>query len=108
VPLALKLTHRGDQVEGDISLGKGLYVDGGACGKVNVPAVTQHLKGQTVRADAKRLVATPVFNVGGIDLTVAFESSISADGKTISANAKFDLPWFCGRDPQLTATMYRN
>jgi len=56
----------------------------------------------------KRLVATPAFDAGGFELRVNLESNISADGKTLSAKAKFDLPWFCGRDPVLTATLYRD
>jgi hypothetical protein len=106
-PLALELTHRGSQVEGTVSLGEGLYVDGGWCGEVNLPAISTDIEGQTSRWSPRRLAVSPRFDVGGFDLTVDFESNVSTNGKVITAQAKVDLPWFCGRDPVLTATMYR-
>jgi len=107
-PLTLELTHRGNQVEGYVFLGEGLYVDGGFCGTVSVPATTQYIGGQTVLGNPKRLVATPTFDAGGFDVSVDFESYVSADGNVIAAQATFDLPWFCGRDPALTGTLYRD
>jgi hypothetical protein len=107
-PLSLDLTHRGDDVEGVVRLGEGLYVNGGWCGAVDVPATTQHVDGQTVGGDPRRLVVNPTFDVGGFDLEVDFESKVSADGEVITARAKVDLPWFCGRDPALRATLYRD
>jgi hypothetical protein len=107
-PLNLDLTHRGREVKGEVSLGEGLYVDGGLCGKVHVPATKEVVEGQTVLTNPKRLVVTPTFNVGGFDLAVNFESDISADGEVIVARAKVDLPWFCGRDPVLAGVLYRD
>ena len=52
--------------------------------------------------------ANPTFDVGGFDLAVDFESNISADDDVITAEAAVDLPWFCGRDPALTATLHRD
>ncbi len=106
-PLALQMTHRGNQVKGSLSLGEGLYVNGGWCGAVNLPASTVDVEGQTTLRDARRLKATPTLNVGNLDITVDFESSVSANGKVVTAKAKVDLPWFCGRDPLLTATLSR-
>ena len=107
-PLDLELTHRGNQVEGEVSLGEGLYVDGGFCGAVHLPAVSQHVEGQTSTWNPKRLRVSPTFDVGGLRLTVDFESTLSASGNVLTAKAKVDLPWFCGRDPVLGATMYRD
>ena len=107
-PLTMDLTHRGNQVEGQVSLGEGLYVDAGWCGAVTIPATAQYVEGQTVRWNPKRLVTNPTFDVGGFQLTVDFESNVSADGNTITAKAKVDLPWLCGRDPVLIGTAYRD
>ena len=107
-PLKLELTHRGSQVAGKVFLGEGLYVDGGFCGTVNVPATAQYISGQTLLRNPKRLVASPTFDLGGFDLTVDFESNVSADGEVIDAEAKVDLPWFCGRDPAFSGTLYRD
>lgn len=106
--LTMDLTHRGNQVEGQVSLGEGLYVDAGWCGAVNIPATTLYVEGQTVRWNPKRLVTSPTLDVDGFQLTVDFESNVSADGDTITAKAKVDLPWLCGRDPVLTGTAYKD
>jgi len=106
-PLALELTHRGRQVEGSLVLDEGLYVDGGWCGEVQLPALTQEIEGQTVWGNPQRLVAHPSFDAGGFKMTIDFESNLSAGGDVIVAEAKVDLPWFCGRDPVLTSVLYR-
>ena len=106
-PLALELTHRGNQVEGTVFLGEGLYVDGGMCGAVNVPATALAIGGQTVLGDPERLVTRPTFDLGDFEIAVDFESILSADGKVIVAEATIDLPWFCGRDPVFTGTLHR-
>ncbi len=107
-PITLDLTHRGSRVEGRVSLGKGLHVSGGFCGTVDLPALSQQVEGQTTRWNPNRLVVSPTFDVGNFDITVDFESVVSADGEVITARAKIDLPWFCGRDPVLTSTLNRD
>ncbi len=107
-PVALELTHRDNKVAGTLSLDEGLYVNGGWCGAVSLPASTVDVEGQTTVRKPKRLEATPTLNAGGFNITVDFESNVSASGKVITAKAKVDLPWFCGRDPVLTATMLRD
>ena len=107
-PLVLDLTHRDGQVEGKVSMGQGLYVDAGFCGGVNIPGAAQYVEGQTTRWNPDRLKVSPVFDLGGFELVVDFESNISAGGEVITAEAKADLPWFCGRDPVLKATLYRD
>jgi hypothetical protein len=107
-PLVLELTHRGNEVEGGLFLGEGLVVNGGLCGTVSLPEFEVAVEGETVRSNPNRLVADPTFDAGGFDLTVDFESEVSTDGEVITATAKVDLPWFCGRDPGLTAILYRD
>jgi hypothetical protein len=106
-PLTLDLTHRGSHVEGTVFLGEGLYVNGGWCGAVQIPAVAQEVEGQTSSWNPRRLEVSPTFDLGRFELTVDFESNISSDGELINAEAKVDLPWFCGRDPVLKAKLYR-
>jgi hypothetical protein len=106
--LELELLHRGSNVTGTVSIGDGLHVDGGLCGAVDIPALSQSIAGETLGTDAHRMEANPVFEVGGLDLKVDFESNVSLTGNVISARVKIDLPWFCGRDPMLTARLYRN
>ncbi|MGD9050103.1 MAG: hypothetical protein PVF77_18765 [Anaerolineae bacterium] len=106
-PIMLDLTHRGNQVEGVVYIGEGLVVSGGFCGTVNVPATAQYVEGKTVRWNPNRLVVKPTFDLGGFELKVDFESNVSADGEEITAKAEVDLPWFCGRDPVLSSTLYR-
>lgn len=100
-PLTLELTHRGDQVSGNLYLGSGLYVKGGICGGANVPATAQYASGKTVNNNPSRLVASTKVGVGRFDITVKLQSAVSADGDMINATAKLDLPWICGRDPVL-------
>jgi len=107
-PLMLDLTHRGNQVQGRLVLDEGLYVDGGFCGAVNLPATEQSVEGQTAFWKPGRMTAGPNFDVGAFNLTVDFMGDISTDGTVLTAEAKVDLPWFCGRDPVLTATLYRD
>lgn len=106
-PLTLELTHHGEQVSGNMHLGSGLYVKAGRCGGANVPTASQYASGTTVRNNPNRLVASSKVNVGRFDITVKLQSDMSADGDTINATAKLDLPWLCGRDPLLNATLYR-
>jgi hypothetical protein len=106
-PLSLELTHRGSQVRGNVYLGEGLHVSAGFCGSVNLPAAGQRIEGETAFWNPKRLVADPTFDAGGFDLTIDFESNVSADGEVITAEARVDLPWFCGRDPVLTSSLHR-
>jgi hypothetical protein len=106
-PLTLELTHRGDDVVGKMSLGEGLYFDGGVCGKVDLPAIEQDIVGQTQIGDPRQLVASPTFDAGGFNLEVEFESRVLGNGDVIFATAEADLPWFCGRDVSLLAIAYR-
>lgn len=107
-PLALDLTHRDNQVQGIVTLGKGLHVDAGWCGSVDLPALSAEVTAETVPGNPRRLEASPTFDAGGFDLTVEFESILLGDGDVIQAQAKVDVPWFCGRDPVLSGTLFRD
>jgi len=106
-PLSLVLTHKGNQVEGNLFLGEGLYVDGGMCGSGYIPASTQFAAGKTSAKNPRQLSATSTFKVNGVNVKVILDSEVSANGKQIDAKAKIDLPWFCGGDPVLDGTLYQ-
>jgi hypothetical protein len=106
-PLTLDLAHNDDLVQGNLVLGSGLYVKGGICGGAYVPAAAQYASGKTVKGDPSRLVASTKVDVGRFDITVKLDGNVSADGQAITARAKLDLPWFCGGDPVLNATLYK-
>jgi hypothetical protein len=106
--LTLDLTHRGSLVEGDASIGEGLYVNAGLCGDVYVPGGSYTIQGRTEPADPKQLVTNLTFEASGFDVDVDFESKVSTDGSNIIAKAGFDLPWFCGRDPVIRGIVYRH
>jgi len=107
-PLALELTHQGSQVEGAVSIGEGLYVDAGFCGSFDLPAIDANIEGQTLDGDPRRLEASPTFDTGAFELTVDFESEVSASGRVIVTRANVDLPWFCGPDPVITGILLRD
>jgi len=106
-PLTLELTHRNDLVQGNLALGSGLYVKGGVCGGAYVPSGAQYASGKTEQNNPSRLVAKSKVDVNRFDITVTLVSDVSSSGDVIQARAKLDLPWFCGRDPVLDATLYR-
>ena len=105
--ISMNLTHRGDAVEGSVSLGDGLSVDAGMCGTVPVPSVVQHVTGETQPGDPSRISTQMDFEVSGINIVVDLNSQISSDGKVIQAQTAIDLPFLCGRDPLLSGTLYR-
>lgn len=104
-PMALQLTHRDGVVQGKVYLGEGLYVDGGVCGGVNVPSGIQYASGKTIPSNPNHLGARSTFNVSNINVAVSLNGDLSPDGEVLNANAKIDLPWFCGTDPQLSGTL---
>ena len=106
-PITLDLIQRGEDISGTVSIGEGLFIDGGWCGAVAVPAVEQAVTGKTVKGHPGQLDVELSFNVSNLKIGVNLESQISADGKAIEAEAKIDLPWLCGRDPQILAELER-
>jgi len=106
-PITLDLIQRGEDISGTVSIGEGLFIDGGLCGAVAVPAVEQAVTGKTVKGHPDQLDVELSFNVSNIKIGVNLESRISADGKNIEAEAKIDLPWLCGRDPLIRGELER-
>lgn len=107
-PLSLQLTHRDDDVQGSLALGSGLYIKGGVCGGAYVPSGVQYASGKTDPSDPSRMVASAQVDVNHFDISITLESDVSPSGDVIQAKAELDLPWFCGRDPVLDATLYRS
>ena len=107
-PLTLDLTHRDDLVHGSLALGSGLYVKGGVCGGAYVPSSVQYASGTTEPSDPNRLLASAKVDVNRFNIKVTLASDVSPSGDVIQAKAKLDLPWFCGRDPVLDATLYKS
>ena len=106
-PIAMALKQRGEQISGTVYLGEGLFVDGGVCGKAQVPATQQSASGINQSSDPNRLQSKTMFNINGFQLDASLNSQLSADGSTLTATAKADLPWFCGSDPTLDINMQR-
>ena len=104
-PISLDLTHVGDKVSVEVTLGEGLYVDGGRCGGAYIPASAQAASGETLRGDPSRLQAGVDFKVSGLQISATLDSQISPDGESLIAQAVIDLPWLCGRDPVLEAEL---
>ena len=92
-PMVLALKQRGEQISGTIYLGEGLFVDGGVCGKAQVPATQQSASGINQSSDPNRLQAKTTFNISGFQLDASLNSRLSADGNTLTATAKADLRW---------------
>lgn len=106
-PLSLVLKHRGNQVEGNVFLGEGLYLDGGMCGAGYVPAGSQFATGETSAKKPGNFSAQSDFNISGFDVKLDIDGHISDDGKGLDAKAKIDLPWLCGRDPVISGTLFK-
>ena len=103
-PLTLDLTHRGDDIEGTVTIGNGLYANGRYCGKGYIPAGTQYAVGQTGKTD-HHLVADAGFTVTGIKIDIDVNGNLSANGEHLTATAKVDLPFLCGRDINMQADL---
>jgi hypothetical protein len=104
-PISLNLRHRGELVTGTVSIGQGLYIDGGFCGSGYIPASSQVTSGKTSAKNARLLNATTQFKVAGVSVRVLLNGVVSPDGEEIKAKVKVDLPWLCGGDPVITGTL---
>lgn len=106
-PLSLVLKHQGNQVEGNVFLGEGLYVDGGMCGAGYVPAGSQFASGETSAKNPRHLAAQSNFKVSGINVKLGLNGKITPSGDELETQAKIDLPWLCGRDPVISGTLFK-
>lgn len=103
-PAVFQLSQNGDLVSGTVSLGEGLYIDGGWCGKGYIPTVTQSGRLHTYPNDPSQIQMITSFKVSNFDIGVTLNSKITTDG-TINATGSIDLPWICGRDPQISGIL---
>ena len=106
-PVALQMTHRDGVVQGRLYLGEGFYVDAGRCGGASIPAMIQSASGRSLPADPNKLPIITNFTLGGFNIGVNLDSSVSADGGILNVSASIDLPWLCGRDPSYSGTLYK-
>ena len=106
-PVTFDLTHRGNQVQGEVIIGSGLYVSGGRCGGIQVPTSVLFASGQTLSKDPNHLVARSTFDIGSFEIKADVQGQLSADGDELETSVKIDLPWICGGDPVITATLDR-
>jgi hypothetical protein len=107
-PIALKVTHRDEKVEGSLTIGEGLYVNGGRCGGAQIPFTEQYFSVKTHPEKPHQLSTQVKVKVSKYKVGVNFVSLISEDGSKITSRVSIDLPWICGRDPVLTGVLYRN
>ena len=107
-PISLNLRHRGELVTGTVSMGEGLYVDGGFCGAGYIPASSQVANGRSSTKNPHQLNATSQFKVAGVNVKILLDGEVSPDGEEIEAKARIDLPWLCGGDPVITGTLLKS
>lgn len=106
-PATLVLVQSGRDVASELTIGRGLIIDGGNCGLVEVPSSTQTVTGKTRAGTPRHLEAASSFKVEGITVTIDLDGDLARDGKTLTAEAKIDLPWLCGSDPVITGEFDR-
>ena len=106
-PLKLILRHRDGVVYGWAKIGEGLQVSAGRCGEMRLPDATRFVKGESISGDAHRIAVETQFAVRGFEIDVDLESVLSQDGQMIQADTRIDIPWICGRDVVLQATLER-
>jgi hypothetical protein len=107
-PISLVLAHKGNQVEGNVFIGEGLYLDGGMCGAGYIPAASQFATGQSSAKNPRHLTANSNFKVSGVNVNLKLDGDLSADGEQLKAKATVDLPWFCGGDPVIIGTLNKS
>ena len=105
--LTLDLTHRDGVVYGVATIENGLYVSAGRCGGGYLPGTSQYIRGVSLASNPRQIRAEMKFEISGFEIGVDMESSLSRDGKVIEGELTIDIPWICGRDPVLSATLER-
>ncbi len=106
-PLTLEMVQDGDEVYGTLLLGRGLYINGGRCGGGYIPATSQHAEGKIDKSNPNALETSTTIKVSGFKINIELEGLLSNDGKTLEAEATVNLPWLCGRDPVVDATLIK-
>ena len=104
-PLTIKMDQDGNDVLGTLTLGSGLYVNGGRCGGGYIPATSQYAVGRIDKSNPNALEASTAIKFSGLKINIYLEGLLSKNGETLNAEALVDLPWLCGRDPVIEATL---
>lgn len=95
----ITLVQDDEEVAGEMTLGEGLYFDGGFCGKGYLPAGTFASSGEILSDDPRAIEAEASYQIDGFTISGALNGQLSSDGDELTAEVEIDLPWFCGRDP---------
>jgi hypothetical protein len=103
-PIKIEMNQDGNDISGTIELGDGLYVDGGRCGAGYIPSTVQSTEGEV---NNRQIEAATAIKVAGIKVTIDLEGKLSSDGETLEAEAKVDIPWFCGQDPVISTILVK-
>jgi hypothetical protein len=103
----LTLVQDGSNVSGTITVGEGLFLDGGNCGETAVPAGTQSASGEVDTTTPNHLDARATFTVQGFIITFDLDADLSADSQMLTGEATIDLPFLCGRDPVIMGSFAR-
>jgi hypothetical protein len=106
-PVTLTLAQDGSVVSGTITVGEGLFLDGGNCGATAVPAGTKSASGEVDTTTPNHLDASATFTAQGFTIALDLDADLSADGQTLTAEATIDLPFLCGRNPVITGAFTR-
>ncbi len=101
-PVELELVQTGREVEGIVTIGSGLIVNGGNCGVAAVPTGSQTAVGRTSATNLRYIEASTSVAVSGLTVKIDLAGNVSRDGETLTADAEIDLPWLCGRDPVIS------
>jgi hypothetical protein len=103
-PLKLEIRQDRNEVLGTLDLGSGLFINAGRCGGGYIPSTIQFAEGEV---DGRRIEASTAIKVAGFKVKIELEGLLSNDGETLAAEAKVDLPWLCGRDPVIDASLVK-
>lgn len=106
-PVELELVQTGREVEGTVTIGRGLLVNGGNCGVAAVPAGSQTAAGLTAATNSRHIDAGVTVQVSGLTVKIDLDGDLSRDGETLTAEAEVDLPWLCGRDPVIAGVFVK-
>ncbi len=107
-PVEMELVQTGREVEGTLTIGTGLIVNGGNCGVAAVPTGTQTAVGRTSATNLRHIDAATSVAVSGLTVKIDLDGDLSRDGETLTAEAEIDLPWLCGRDPMITGVFAKD
>lgn len=104
--LMLQLTQIDNQVYAIADIGEGLIVDAGFCGAVPLPAGSFSASAPIDPHRPDVLEADVTFVVSGIEVSASLVSELTDSGDQLDAEVSIDLPWLCGRNPNLRGSLF--